>query len=382
MVILSITPLKAAQLTLWLTFLVLFGRQIQTWQDDSALLEAGERFQSRLTKVAQTSLPTAALRPKPFLGTSVPPTPPRVAPTVHRTWPTQRQMALPLNLTIKKVAANEQKKNWTYRSEHFEFVSDAPLRDHVVREFTALFELTHLYCSRLPIGLHRLQNGNDRNLKVRLIEDYTHYLREGGAPGSGGIYLTDPDLILVPFEGLGLEKKRDSYALDLDRSNQTLMHEATHMMMRGPLLKDGWFVEGAAEYVATIPMKKNSLLLENHRESIRRYVTGYGYRNGGGHNLGKTIELTSLQKFMESDYRGFQNIPNGYPYSLLVFNYFAHSDGAGDGARLREYARALNAGANSSTARKKLLAGRDYRTLEKLLTNSYHKDGITLSFRN
>lgn len=291
-------------------------------------------------------------------------------------------MALPLNLPIRKVIASEQNENWTYRSEHFEFVSNAPLRDHVVREFTALFELTHLYCSRLPFGLQRLQDGRERNLQVRLIEKYSHYLREGGAPGSGGTYLTDPDLILVPFEGLGLEKKRGSYALDLNRSNQTLMHEATHMMMSGPLLKDGWFVEGAAEYVATIPTKKNTLLIENHRESIRRYVTSYGYANGGGHNLGYEIELTSLKTLMECDYRSFQSIPNGYPYSLLLFNYFAHTDGNGDGARLREYAQALNEGANNSTARKKLLAGRDYRTLEKLLTNSYLQDGINLRFRN
>ena len=374
--------MKVAQFTLWLLFLVLIGQKLQTWQEDDALLEAGERFQSSLTKVAQTPLSTSNLRSKPFLGSSVAPSPPTVAPAVHRTWPPQQAMSLPLHLPIKKVVANEKKRNWTYRSEHFEFVSDAPLRDHVVREFTALFELTHLYCSRLPFGLQRLQNGNDKDLQVRLIEDYSRYLREGGAPGSGGIYLTDPDLILVPFEGLGLEKKRNSYALDLSRSNQTLMHEATHMMMRGPLLKDGWFVEGAAEYVATIPIKKNTLLLENHRDSIRRYVTGYGYRNGGGHNLGKNIELTSLQEFMESDYQGFQSIPNGYPYALLVFNYFAHTDGNGDGARLREYARALNEGANSSTARKNLLAGRDYQTIEKLLTNSYVKDGINLSFRN
>ena len=222
-------------------------------------------------------------------------------------------MSLPLHLPIKKEVATGQNKIWTYRSDHFEFVSDAPLRDHVVREFTALFELTHLYCSRLPFGLQRLQNGNDKNLKVRLIENYGHYLREGGAEDSGGIYLTGPDLILVPFEGLGLEKKRGSYALDLKRSNQTLMHEAAHMMMRGPLLKDGWFVEGAAEYVATIPIKKNTLLLENHHDSISRYVTGYGYHNGGGHNLGSNIELTSLRKFMESDYQTFQRFPMAIP---------------------------------------------------------------------
>ena len=183
-----------------------------------------------------------------------------------------RRLSLPLELPIRKSIENGQTRGWTYRSQHFKFVSNAPLRDHVVREFTALFELTHLYCSHLPFELHRLRSGQRNNLQVRLIENYSHYLREGGAPGSGGIYLTEPDLILVPFEGLGLEKKNDSYALDPTRSNQTLMHEATHMMMRGPLLKDGWFVEGAAEYVATIPMRKNTLLIENHRESIKSYI--------------------------------------------------------------------------------------------------------------
>ncbi len=367
--------MKYAQAILWLLFLTLTGRELLSWRGPQALAEAGERFQSRLTKVARTPLPTPAFPPK--VVTPVASSTPIRA--THRTWPTQRELSLPLDLPIQKV---ESAGNWTYRSEHFEFVSNAPLRDHVVREFTALFELTHLYCSRLPFGLERVQNGYDQNLQVRLIEDYSHYLREGGAPGSGGIYLTEPDLILVPFEGLGLEKKRGSYALDLHRSNQTLMHEATHMMMRGPLLKDGWFVEGAAEYVATIPMRNNSLLLENHRDSIIRYITGYGYRNGGGHNLGTRIELTSLKTFMECDYREFQQIPNGYPYALLVFHYFAHSDGQGEGRRLRQYTEALNRGSNSSTARKKLLAGRDYRTLEKLLTNSYLKDGIVLSFRN
>ena len=368
--------MKVTQAILWLVFLFLAGRQLQLWQNQELLVEAGKRFQSSLTKVARIPLAKPSFQLKPSVTASTKATPIRA---IHRNWPRQKRMALPLDLPITKF---DGQKSWTYRSKHFEFVSNAPLRDHVVREFAALFELTHLYCNHLPFGLERLQNGRDENLQVRLIENYSHYIREGGAPGSGGIYLTDPDLILVPFEGLGLKKKNNKYALDLNRSNQTLMHEATHMMMRGPLLKDGWFVEGVAEYVATIPMKRNTLLLDRHFDSIKQYVTSYGFRNGGGHNLGSRIELTSLKTLMECDYRKFQQIPNGYPYSLLVFHYFAHSDGQGDGQRLRQYAQALNDGADSSTARKKLLAGRDYRTLEKLLTNSYRKGGITLSFRN
>lgn len=343
-------------------------------------MDAGERFQSSLTQVAETPLIPPSLSPAPrATSASHQPTPLLVERSMRRSWPQQKRLSLPQELPIRKFT---QTGSWTYRSKHFRFTSNAPLRDHVVREFSSLFELTHLYCSQLPFDLERLHTGRKSDLEVRLIEDYSHYLREGGASGSGGIYLTEPDLILIPFEGLGLKKKYDSYALDLTRSNQTLMHEATHMMMRGPLLKDGWFVEGAAEYVATIPIRKNTLLIENHRESIKSYVVSYGYRDGGGHNLGREIELSSLQSLMECDYRGFQELENGYPYALLVFHYFAHSDGDGDGARLRDYAQALNKGADSSTARKKLLAGRDYRTLEKLLTNSWNQHGIALKFRN
>lgn len=354
---------------------MILGRELPSRQGHEALVAAGERFQSSLTKVANTPLPTPVFQPRHGIADS----PAQAALPLHRTWPRQERLSLAQDLPIQQLSGN---RSWTYRSEHFEFVSDAPLRDHVVREFTALFELTHLYCSRLPIGLARLNEGRDRNLQVRLIEDYSQYLREGGAPGSGGIYLTEPDLILVPFDGLGLEQKRGSYALDSRRSNQTLMHETTHMMMWGPLLKDGWFVEGAAEYVATIPMNRNSLLLENHLDSIVSYVTSYGYRNGGGHNLGRTLELAPLRTLMECNYQGFQEIENGYPYALLVFHYFVHSDREGDGAGLRAYAKALNEGADSGTARKKLLAGRDYRTLEKLLTNSWYQHGIRLHFRN
>ena len=194
--------MKVTQAILWLVFLFLAGRQLQLWQNQELLVEAGKRFQSSLTKVARIPLAKPSFQLKPSVTASTKATPIRA---IHRNWPRQKRMALPLDLPITKF---DGQKSWTYRSKHFEFVSNAPLRDHVVREFAALFELTHLYCNHLPFGLERLQNGRDENLQVRLIENYSHYIREGGAPGSGGIYLTDPDLILVPFEGLGLKKKK------------------------------------------------------------------------------------------------------------------------------------------------------------------------------
>lgn len=352
--------------------------------------EMGLRFHSGLLKVAETR---ARLEERRRPGGQPPSSEERAAlplPGVVRTgpaaastrapWPSGPALALEEDPSIQIIKEDEVKRQWIYRSEHFDFISNAPLRQHVIREFAALFELTHLYCHRLPFHLTRTEE--NENFQVHLIEDYTHYIARGGMQNSGGVYLSDVDLVLVPFDGLGLKARNGSYSLDTLRTNQTLMHEATHMLMRGPLLKDGWFVEGAAEYVATIPIAQNTLLISNHLSAIENYVTSVGYKGRGGHGLGRKITLSSLQDFMEGDYESFQATPHSYPYALLLFHYFAHSDGEGDGERLRNYVQALHAGAEIKSARKLLLAGRSYKTIETLLTESWEHHGINLTFRN
>ncbi|MFC0019115.1 hypothetical protein [Roseibacillus persicicus] len=375
--------MKVAQAILWLVFLILGGREIRSWQEAGLAANSETASHNSLERIASASLSQPRQVPIAQKAIAVPQSS-RSSPSI-RQWPNQTRHTLPDGFEVQTLESNQDSSRWSYRSEHFDFVSDAALPDEAVEEFASLFELTHLYCSRLPFELQRFQKGKNHRagrLKVRLMEDYSNYLREGGTPESGGIYLTEPDLILIPFEGIGLRKEDGTYQLDSTRTNQTLMHEATHMMMRGPLLKDGWFVEGAAEYVATIPKKTNTLHVDSHLDAIKSYVCDYGYQDRGGHNLGPEIEFVSLQTLMECDYPTFQEIPNGYPYALLLFHYFAHADGEADGQRLRDYAKALNQGAENGTARKILLAGRDYRTLEKLLTNSWEKDGISLTFRN
>ena len=300
-----------------------------------------------------------------------------------RSWPKGRRVALPTeSIRIQRIADDPVNKQWSFQSEHFRFVSNAKLRDHAVREFAALFELTHLYARQLPFELHRFEKGGNQHLRIQLIKDYKDFIREGGLPESGGTYLSEPDIILVPFDGLGLKEGLNGYSIDSRRTNQTLTHETVHMMMRGPLLKDGWFVEGSAEYIATIPMNRNILLAEQHFNSVKKYVTSTGFKKRGGHNLGTTIKLCSLRKLMESDYDEFRKIQNSYPYSLLLFYYLAHEDREGEARGLKRYAAALNAGRSTKAARKEILAGRDYRTLGKELTDYWKENGITLQFTN
>ena len=379
--------MKFVQITLWSLFLVLTGNSLQlkrakspaSTQDQQSgplwFTQPGER-PTRAPAPSFLDIAVASATTRRTQSNLIPP------PSYTRDWPQGARLQLPSELNIQTLATDPDAIQWAYASEHFHFVSDAPLRSEVVREFAAFFELTHHYCGQLPITLDRLKNNDDKRLQVKLIENYDRYVKEGGSLDSGGMYLTSLDLILVPFNGLGLIKTNGSYALDPTRSNRTLVHEATHMMMRGPLLKDGWFVEGAAEYVATIPVQEQALILSNHLSSIKSYITSYGYNNGGGHNLSKEIQLTSLRQFMECDYATFQEIPHSYPYSLLLFHYFAHSDDEGEGSRLQAYTKALNSGAERSKARQILLAGRDYLTLERELTERWQKEGIELRFPN
>ncbi|MEM9081492.1 MAG: hypothetical protein AAGC74_12460 [Verrucomicrobiota bacterium] len=308
------------------------------------------------------------------------PTQPTTSPN-FASWPLQPRYQIP-EPRILLVEENPDTQTWLYRSPHFDFLSNAPLRPHVVREFASLFELTHHYCRQLPFQLPRLQQQQTQPMLIQLLEHERDYVALGGLPGSGGAYLHDRDLIIVPFAGLGLKKSHRQYALDPHRTNQTLTHETTHMLMRGPLLQDGWFVEGSAEYVATIPAKNDRLLVSEHLASIKAYITSFGFGGKGGHNLGTNITLTPLKDFIEAPYDQFQQTPHAYPYSLLLFHFFAHQDEPGNAARLQLYAQSLLANSEKTTARKHLLAGRNYRTLEKLLTNSWHKHGINLSFSN
>jgi hypothetical protein len=371
---------------LWITFLLLAGQKWNHWQQSPALPDAEERFQSELVTITKQELHreqgelSEAQRDSPLNLEKRDKRMLTRAKGTHESWPRAQDLSLASLPRITVEERNSDERRWLYRSPNFDFTANAPLKPHVIREFASLFELTHLYCRQLPLGLERLHGIQPGGLQVNLIENTAHYVARGGIPGSMGVYRSDVDVILVPFAGIGLKAYGGSYSLDHERSNQTLIHEATHMLMRGPLLQDGWFVEGAAEYVATIPMHKSTLLVPRHRDAIKSYLTSYGYGNRGGHNLGDDIRLTSLEDFMEADYTTFQNIPHAYPYALILFHYFAHSDGAGDAERLRAYAHALHQGASTSSAREHLLAGRSYQALEELLARSWQRDGISLTF--
>jgi hypothetical protein len=295
--------------------------------------------------------------------------------------PKKTQMQVNLGLEVKVIESDPAKGRWVYRSPHFEFVSNAYLGTEVVREFSWMFEVTHDYLATLPVQLQRLREAGTRPMRTYLFSTFDEYVKAGGPPTSAGAYIPAKDVILIPFKSLGLTNRGGGYALDDRISNRILLHEIAHHLMRGRTQQAAWFIEGVAEYVACIPFAQNRLLLSQHQFSVTECVVSDGWQNMGGYRLGQTIELPRLQTFMGGSYRGFQETRNAYPSALILFYYFARMDGAGDGARLKEYAEILLEGHPEAEARQSLLAGRSFEALEKDLAKAWGKRGVVVTFK-
>ena len=276
-------------------------------------------------------------------------------------------------IPVKLVESNPAERRWVYESPNFRFICDADLGLATVREFVWMFEAVWIFCKEWPIRLPRLEGGERLRMQTQLVRNYEDYVRMGGAPNTGGVYLTARDLILIPFQSLGVEEVGGRYKVSRARQNYVLRHELTHQLMRGQTQQAAWFIEGAAEYVASVPFSVTRMLLTHHESEVQEYLAL--------RQIQKSVHLDSLERFMTTNYAGFGRFSHAYGYSLIVFYYFAKLEGAKDGEKLRRYAEALHSGRSEVEARKHLLAGRTWRQLEADMVKAWNLKGLTLHFK-
>lgn len=286
-----------------------------------------------------------------------------------------------LGTSVRRIENNPAEKRWVYASPHFEFICNDDLGLSVVREFVWMFESIWQFCGSWPFDIPRLRAQERVRMKTYLVESKEDYVRMGGMPGSAGVYLPSRDIILIPFESLGIMGSNGSYRINRKRNDYVLRHEITHQLMRGETQQAAWFIEGSAEYAATVPFQVTRLLLTHHEKAVVDYVIGFGRENMGGWNLGRALTLPKLETMMSASYSGFQRIKNSYPYGLLVFTYFMKYDGEGDGARLTRYVNQLQQGVPEKEARKVLLDGRTFEQLQKDFASAWNQRGIRINFR-
>lgn len=275
---------------------------------------------------------------------------------------------------------------YVYRSPHYEFICDAKLSMVPVKRFATLFEATKSYVQALPLGNAKAHSDNGKRYKVFLFESKANYVRAGAPAQSAGVYMPNKDIIMVPFESLGLIKAGGTYRIDYDKSNKTLPHEITHQLTNHEYFEDGsmgWYTEGLAEYIATTPYRSGKFSVNNVQGAVEEYTTGFSRSDNRGRNIGKEFKAPNLESFMNLDYGQFAGANGNFNYALsaLLVTYFCHFDGEGDAANLKNFLRALAKGEDGAAAQKKLLAGRSFDELEKSIAKEWGKRGVKINFQ-
>lgn len=284
---------------------------------------------------------------------------------------------------VETTKDDKEAKSFVYESSNYRYVCDVKLASSVVRGFARMFEATHQYCMTLPLGM---SGGRqiDGKYQILLFEKEADYIKEGGLPGSAGVFMGDKGIIMVPLTSLGVRLVGTTYVLDRDKSSKTLPHEITHQLTPdiyyGPGSM-GWFTEGIAEYVALTPYTVGTYNVRMNLKAISEYVTAYGKDDNGGRNIGKEIHIPSLKDFFLQDYKSFlSNAQKNYGVSALLVYYFCHFDGEGDAKRMKAFLAALHDGKTGDAALEVLLDGRTYEELQKEIIEKWERKGIDFTF--
>lgn len=284
---------------------------------------------------------------------------------------------------IEIIKEDPEAEEFIYESANYRYNCNVRLSKSVVKGFAVMFEATHQFARELPLSI----NGGKKTegkYQILLVETEEQYLKAGGIPGSAGVFFGGKNLVLVPLTSLGVQKVGSGYMLDRDKSSKTLPHELAHQLTPNRYFQfgaRGWFSEGLAEYIAVTPYRSGSYNVRTNFRPILEYVTAYGEDGKGGKALGEEIKLGSLEEFMLMPYENF--LDNGhlnYGSALLLTNYFFHMDREEDGARIKNFLIALNAGKKGKDALQVLLDGQTFLELEEEIATAYSRKGVDFIF--
>lgn len=275
-------------------------------------------------------------------------------------------------------------EEWIYETQHFRFVSDAPLALAAVKEIARIFEGAREANLALPLNspCNHFQVSEKGRFVAQLFEKYSDYLAAGGIENTAGVFVRrewsvngvviesgmQNGRVLVPFLSLGLEKRGTRFVRAGKKIEaKTLVHEITHHMTVPGANFPLWLAEGLAEYVGVSYDGNGRTNFSGNKAAISKYVSSYGEKGTGGRALGKNPKISvSLEQFLTSEkFAGTQSDQVNYGVSLLLVYYFFHLDGKRDAARIKKYIDALHKGSAPVQAADFLRDGRTWPQLEK-----------------
>lgn len=295
-------------------------------------------------------------------------------------WP--KSTTVPVEIPATTIS--ESDGEYIYETEHFRFESTAKLSLTVIRKLSCIFEATFEANTQLPLNFHCRkikENPQGHKFVAKLYERDNQFMKVCSLETAAGVFIY-PD-VHVPFSSLGLKLMGSAYALDKGGDSKTLIHEITHQMSlsKGRDIYPMWFIEGVAEYVGLTPYSSGKFNFGQTKRYMITAVLEYGKRNAGGRALGKDISIPPLQDYLVMSHPDFMfDAQLNYGFSALLVYYFFHIDGNKDGARIKEFIKALQKDPNMDLALEKLLDGRSWDELEKDVQKGMKQFTANVSF--
>jgi hypothetical protein len=309
-------------------------------------------------------------------------------PAAAKEWP--RTVALAEKPEVIVVREDAEKKEFVYRSPHYEFQCDSKLGANVVREFGRMFEATYQLNCLLPLDWKPKPEPLREFFLARLFTNKDDYFAAGGVQGSAGIYNTGVKALMVPLSSLGVKMvgSRVSLENNSEDDNGTLIHEITHQMMNHWLRPlPTWLIEGSAEYVEMLEYNSNGRFsLMGMERQLKKYVNRM-YWDGDG----KRYVMLDLEELMGLDGRRWAaalgkdgNATQNYGSAGLLTYYFYHLDGEGDAKHMIAYLRALQEvktrEQGAPLLKQHLMRERTHQQLAEDVKKAFRKEGVDITF--
>ena len=296
-----------------------------------------------------------------------------------KAWPRSTGLEEAPKATVVKEDAAA--KEFIYRTPNFEFQCDSKLGSDVVREFGRIFEGTLVVNKELPLEIDPKPENGRELFVAKLYTKKEDYLADGGLVGSAGVYSGGAKAIKVPLVSLGVKLVGKRYALEPREDNDTLIHEITHQMMNHWLGKlPVWYTEGSAMYVASSKFNMGRFTLPKLGQTVKNLEH---LRQGKA-----TIwHLDYLMHITHAKWAaGFGKSADGdghrnYTSAVALTYYLYHGDDKDDGAHMVAFMKDIAGGKKWEEAQNdNIIRGRSYAQMEKELTATLRKGGITVEF--
>ncbi|GEP42738.1 SHD1 domain-containing protein [Brevifollis gellanilyticus] len=320
------------------------------------------------------------------------------SPAADAAWPKSLSIADKPQVTV--VMEDEKAKKFVYRSPHYEFECDSKLGANVVREFGRMFEATYLLNCKLPLDLRPKPEPLREFFLAKLYTNQEDYLKEGGMPGSAGVYQRGQKALSVPLKSLGVKMVGSRVSIDQadDDANATLIHEITHQMMNHWLAKlPTWFIEGSADYTTLPEYFPTGRFAWT---GLRKRLEGYALqKNRFEQGAFKMLDIQELMEIKGGAWAAALTLkvkaPNvvggeasqssqNYGSAALLTYFFYHHDDKGDAAHVIAWLRELETAERGFDAKalieKHLMRGRSYAQLADEVKKGLNKAGIDVEF--